>query len=166
MITSKFTNAENKFIIQKSLTRSFNEEHGYLVWRTRCSFLGGKSHAYMIEGLLRELTFVVFIPDSQSKESRKSKERQWKARIFGVLVPIGAPKSLGPLLFSNGSYSIGQGVNCKGVASGLQCQVVSNNKIIKSIMTITWGSLNSLILTRGPHPYKVWGSFLQAVFHS
>lgn len=35
-----------------------------------------KSHTYIIEGLLRELTFMVFIPDSQSKESRKSKERQ------------------------------------------------------------------------------------------
>lgn len=129
-------------------------------------FSWSKSRTYIIEGLLRELTFMVFIPDSQSKESRKSKERQWKTRIFGVLVLTGAPKSQGPLIFSNSSYSIGQGGNFKDVASGLQCQVVSNNKVIKSIMTITWGSLNSLILTRGPHPCKVWGSFLQAVFHS
>jgi len=56
---------------------------------------------------------MVFIPDSQSKEGRKSKGRQLKARIFGVLTLIGTPKSQGPLLFSSDPYSVGQGDNRK-----------------------------------------------------
>lgn len=45
--------------------------------------------------------------------------------------------------------------NRKEAASACSYQEASADKIIKSIMTITQGSLNSSILTRGPCPRKV-----------
>ena len=83
----------------------------------QAAFLSLSQKILIIGGLLRELTLAVFIPDSQSKEGRKSRERQLKERIFGVLALIGTPKSEGPLLFSSDSYTIGQRDNCKEVCN-------------------------------------------------